>query len=145
MQYRRSNLHGEPVRVNVANPGAQTNWSYTLPANYTYRVDSVCFKLVTDANPGNRIARVQLTDAADNILAEPMRGSNIAASLTLRATFGPGCTSEGAIGMDINAGLNDMILKPGEKIKSAVLWMMAADAITEIYISMQRWPTFGKT
>lgn len=45
---------GKVMVAYAVNPAAGTNFTYTLPTPYHYKLDAVRFKIVTDANAANR-------------------------------------------------------------------------------------------
>jgi len=70
----------------VAQPAAGQNWTFTVPANTVYKLDTFSFTLVTSATVATRFITLEFTDASGNIIFAATNGTGQAASLTARTT-----------------------------------------------------------
>lgn len=130
----------EPIYI--PNPAAGNAFTYTVDGRYYERVLAVAFNLVTSAVVADRFAELFLMDNnGKNITAVPC-GGTVAASTTLNvfltadAPSYSGGNSGGTFGK-----LPDLLIPPGWKWQLDVFSMDAGDAINDVVLLVQRFPS----
>ena len=126
--------------VTVGSPAVATGFTRTVPGASRWRIQSVSFVLVADANAANRIPRVEYLDAAGNVFAAVAAPFNLTANLTARFTFAIGVIQFGAnAAAQIGASLPDLHLNPGLSVRVAVGGVQAGDQISGAALFVDQW------
>jgi hypothetical protein len=111
-----------------------------VPGASRWRVQSLSFVLVADANAANRIPRVEYLDAAGNVFAAVAAPFVLTATLTARFTFAIGILQFGAnAAAQIGASLPDLKLNPGLAVRVAVTGIQATDQISGAALFVDQW------
>lgn len=142
MKYGRlgDSPHGEPISVDVANPAAGADWSYTLPANFAYKLQSVFATITTSGVSGTRIPRLSISDGAGNLLARIQVAGGTAGSLTHNYVWMLGVVSTTTSAeLHKSMALCNMILSAGWVIEVATDLIQAGDQWSNIQLSFERW------
>lgn len=117
----------------VANPGANTNFTYTVGA-LPLILEAVHVTFTTDANVANRLFRFRVKRGA-NTLAFVSHTAVQAASLANTYSFTKGATTTTASSTSISVALPWLpVLLPGDIIESYILNLQATDAITNLVL-----------
>lgn len=143
MTFQRSNIgmRGERVIVNVGNPAAGAEVSYTLPANYEYVPVSVTLRLVNGGAAANRGLTLFCSTGGGSIICRSKQMPNLTAGLSGRVSFFHTATMPtvfdpyNAVPMPFH---RDLILTGGDIIGTLTLNIQAADQFSEIVILLQR-------
>src|SRR5215469_1408858 len=124
------------------NPGAGSNFALTLDGRFISRLISATFTLTTSATVASRFATIDYADGNGNVAV-----SNGAAVLVLAGSaqvfsfnMARG-TSEWNTGTSVFAPLFDFMLEPGRILQINVGAIQAADTLTKIALSFERFPT----
>jgi hypothetical protein len=131
---------GQIEIITVANPAAGVDFSYTIPAGYTFELLGVAFQLVTSATVANRACHLIVTDSGDVEVASSTQQTAVTASLTYQSSFHRGqCSGNtllaGALSRGtINLALAEVRLLPGMKVKSKIGLIDGTDQISNIRI-----------
>jgi hypothetical protein len=126
--------------ITVGSPAVATGFSRTVPGASRWRVQSVSFVLVADANAANRIARVEYLDASGAVFAAVAAPFTVTANITSRLTFGIGIVQFGAnAAAQIGASLPNLRLNPGLSVRVAVAAIQAGDQISGAALFVDQW------
>lgn len=126
--------------VTVASPPAATGFSKVVPGASRWRVQSVSFVLVADANAANRIPRVEYLDASGGVFAAVAAPFVLTANLTARFTFAIGVVQFGAnAAAQIGASLPALHLNPGLSVRVAVTGIQVGDQISGAAMFVDQW------
>ena len=123
--------------VEIAAPGAQTEWSYLLPDEFIYRLTMAYFFYECDGNAANRWLRLRFCDDAARVRGVFTDNKQLVAGNTRHYTFGIGMTL-------IDSGghrcipLSDTWLPGGWTIGSETEDMEVGDTYTLIALTFQR-------
>jgi hypothetical protein len=127
----------------VADPAAGADFSFTLPAGFSYEIRSIAFRLVTGVTVANRTPMHQFTDDQDRVLCMVMPGNTVPASQTVQCNSESGFVSGAQIAntcLTWAIGLRRTRLQPGWKVKSSVAFLQATDQISNVRITLIRRP-----
>jgi hypothetical protein len=125
--------------VNVANPAAGADWTFTASAAVRFRVVSVNAQLLTSAAVANRIPRMLIDDGA-NIVSNGAPNQIVPASTTSQVTGTTTVTSAGANIPDVLCSIpGNAILKPGWRLRSNTVNIQAADQWSNIWLNLEQW------
>lgn len=83
--------HGHSTVVQMANPAAGANLSFTVPDNRVLHIRAIAMQFVTDANAANRYITVEITHPGAGPIVTGSRVAHIA-SRDRQYTFAPGLT-----------------------------------------------------
>jgi hypothetical protein len=126
--------------ITVGSPVVATGFTRTVPGASRWRVQSLSFVLVADANAANRIARVEYLDAAGAVFAAVAAPFTVTANITSRLTFGIGIVQFGAnAAAQIGASLPNLRLNPGLSVRVAVAAIQAGDQISGAALFVDQW------
>ncbi len=132
--------NGGAAVISVANPGAGLNFTHTVPADVIFMVRSVSFRLVTAVAVATRRAIIILDDGS--VLIQHVVASNTqAASLTYDYTISNIGYAETLLSSRVSLSFGVVRLPAGCRIRSAIENMQAADVISNIRITGDRWQT----
>ena len=74
------------VDVTIPNPGANTEFTYTFPDGYMYKLDLFYFLYTADVNAANRVIFLDMVDAGANYRFYGGPGHTITAGQTIHVT-----------------------------------------------------------
>jgi hypothetical protein len=137
---------GEIVNITVPDPGAQTNWSYTIPAGYEHEIREVCCLLSTDGVV-NRYAVFEILSPGGFVLWRVNFDVPITTLENARFSLYVGCSRAnfsliGLLGEHFyNDALPFVRLIPGCIIQSNFTALTLLDAFSEIRLVFHRWRT----
>lgn len=129
---------GSPVAAAIEGPGtlrtiagtdpaANTSISETVPTGARWRLHSMAFSLVTDANAANREVSITFDDGATAYMVAAS-GVNQAASLTRRYSAAKGgIRGAAATAAEITIALPDVWLPAGHRIRTVTTNIQAGD------------------
>lgn len=120
--------------ITIANPAAGAEIVATVPANKTWRILAVHFKLVASATVANRLVRL-LFDDGTVVLFKVPNDVNHVASQTTEYSYGLACTAEAAQGATVVARMYpipDLQLPPGCRIQTLTAGLQAGDQFSEV-------------
>lgn len=131
-------FEGEPITVTVPDPGAGNQFVYNLLPDYVYLLVGVEYLFVTGAAAGGRYHRLfyDTTGLSENWSIEytQMQG------LIKRVMWGVGGGEGGwSAGEMLQGVLPDRWYLIGGSVSSAMVGILAADAITDITLNFVRW------
>ena len=125
--------------VAIPTPAVASGFTFVYSTAEYWRVCSLCFQLVADANAANRIVFLDLVDGAGNKLGRSSAGFNQTATLTTVYTFSPDISVYGANGAaSIGAACPGLWLHPGAKITVGVTNVQAGDQISAINLAVDQ-------
>ena len=123
-------------------PAAGAQFSYKIQGQYSTRLLSIIFTIVTDANVANRAVTVDFADPEDSVWASNGYGAVITASTTQKHSGQIDRTvGEWASGTTIFFPISDLFIDPGNKIRINVANIQATDALSAIVMVLERFPT----
>jgi hypothetical protein len=126
--------------VTIGSPAVATGFTKRVTGASRWRVQSVSFVLVADANAANRIARVEYLDAAGAVFFAVAAPFTVTANITSRLNFGIGIQQFGAnAAAQIGAGLPAFKLNAGLAIRVAVTAIQAGDQISGASLFVDQW------
>ena len=82
-------IAGSLLSVQIANPAAGAEWTFTVPAGFVYELISVHWVLATSAVVLNRVSGVVVKDTGANVLGVWRGGVTQPASQTQNYSLGP--------------------------------------------------------
>lgn len=130
--------------VPIDNPAAGGGFTRTIDGRYTVRPLALHFRLVTDANAGNRTVFVQYTDTNGVAFASMLAPVNVAASTTIDFSFWRGLGQPDWIGTTpIVVPLLDAFLLPSWAIVVSIDTVKAGDQISRVRLYQEEFPTDG--
>lgn len=125
--------------VTIASPAAGAQPAdQTVPAGTTWELLSYSYQLAASVAAANRFPHLKITDAADVYLAGDGAGSALTASTTTQVSFTRGVATVMANVVATAASRLEIavpypgLIQPGWKVKSDILALDAADAITNV-------------
>lgn len=121
----------------IANPAVGSNFSFTVPTNTAYEVQSLIFLLTNSGVAGNRQARLFVDDGANRIFVASSVTSVTALTIA-RVCFAPGFTTGGNQGTGVNVSMPKLLVNAGMVIGSAIVSLDVGDAITDIFLVVKR-------
>lgn len=124
--------------IRVPNPAAGAQWSVTVPGDQAWRVLSVAALLTTSAVAGNRSAAL-LADDQQSVFMGADSDVAIAANLAVTISWALGLITSTSIvtGGVASAGLPDLVLPPGYRLRSATTAFDVADQWSSIAIAVE--------
>lgn len=127
--------------VTVADPAAGTNWTTTVPALVRWNVLSITFLYTPSADLALRRVNLVWSNAAGAKIGQFPMSTNMVASTVEQTTFANGSTTDAAdVGVSVRTGLPlNLILIPGDVLRTIVTNIDAADAMTAIRIRVLEW------
>ncbi len=125
--------------INIPDPAAGTNFTYTTPANLRLKVRGLAFHLTTDANAANRNILIYSDDSNGNKNYIVANTTNITAGLDIDISLHPGArNSSSIVNSSIEMALSySLILVPGDTINSFIINKQATDQITAINLQVE--------
>jgi hypothetical protein len=125
--------------VALQSPAVASGFSYTYSVSEYWRLNSLCFQLVTDANAANRVVYLDLIDGAGNKIGRYSSGFTQTATLTTVYTF---ATQIGAYGANAAASIGSPVSKvwlhPGAKLTVGITNVQAGDQISAINLTVDQ-------
>lgn len=125
-----------------ASPAAGANFSLKVPGQYSSRVLSAVFTLVTDANAGDRA--VTLDFATPEGLVWSKNGIAVVVPASKTAVFSGQIDrshGEQATGTAYFFPISDLFIDPGNLIQINVAGKQATDQLSSITFVLERFPT----
>jgi len=135
--------HGWTRSVAVAQPTVGTNFTVTVPTNAHWRIMSVSFAIVADANVANRILSL-IVDDGTNVLWNAVAGTSQTAGQTTVYAVGPGASprafapATGSLRQYIELPIGLEVLE-GFRIRSGVTNIQVGDQISGIVLGVEEW------
>lgn len=128
-----SNLFGIAPTTLITSPAAGTEWSYTLPGGYFYRILSGTALFTSSAAVANRFPALQLTDGA-NLLWCFNCPVAVTASQTARVVYSPSSYTQNVTGPkgDLPVFAPNMWIPPNYVLSSSTPAIDVADTYTKI-------------
>ena len=129
-------------RLVVADPAADTGFTYRNDGNYWELVDSLAFKLVSDSNAGSRVVTLTVADADGVPLAVVPANAALTASKTGLFTFLSNFSgSVGATDGPFLSGFPQILLQP--MWSATVAWTNghSSDQLSSIRLTVERFVT----
>ena len=123
--------------VAIANPGAGTDYSFTVPLGVNWLVRSLRLQLVTSAAVANRFVTLRVDDGAGNIFADISGGTVQAASLTFLYTFAAGLPVSANNNVFTNGLPAEMRLPGGFRIRTNTTALQAADQFSGLALELE--------
>lgn len=135
---------GNMQQLQVANPGAGVDWSFTVPAGVRMRVQSFNAQFVTSAAVFTRIARVQVLGNLGNMVWQAAPSATQGASLTTQMSASSqsvyGATDPNSINLSLPAPL---ILMPLGTVRVNTTALQAGDVWSNIFFMVESWIDAG--
>lgn len=131
-----------PVEVVYGDaPAAGANFSLTTPGRAGWKLLSLTFKLVTDANAANRSVTVDADDGNGKLFASNgMQGVVLASTTALFSFQANRGTSEANVNNQLFVPLLPVIFEGGQKLQINVLNKQAGDQLSNIVAMFERQP-----
>jgi hypothetical protein len=131
---------GRLVSVRSVAPAAGLDWSYAVPVDFRFRVQSVSALLTTSAHVSNRTVTAWIKDAAGNIVFQSDGVHTQAAGLAYRYSLVPGVAMASLTSVDqVLPFPHDLILPAGFSIGTETLLLDAADQWSDAWLLVERW------
>lgn len=128
--------------LTVPAPAVGVGFTYTNDGRYWELLDSISFRLVSDANAANRQVTLTITDGAGSALATLPSASLQVASKTYDYTFSPQFnTFNTVVANAITLPLPELFLQPAYSIVVAIGAVQAGDQVSAIRLYAQRFVT----
>lgn len=132
-----------PDDVSVAQPAAGANAALTVSGDAWMRVVAARATLTTDANAANRLMALDFIDARGvtrirNSPATVVTANTTAQAFQWKPELG---SSDFAANTEVNVPLSLRILPPGFIVQFTVVNKQAADQLTLLSLSVERFPT----
>ncbi len=123
----------------LANPAAGADWTFTVPTNARWRVQSVKGILTTSAAVANRVPRILLNDGASNVyIGTP--NQSVPAGSNPFVSGAPITATAAANVTDVLVPLPPtMYLEPGYTISSSTVGIQGADQWSGLVINVEEW------
>lgn len=139
---RQTDGPGLTRSLQIANPAAGAEFTFTNATMTRLRVTSISATLTTAVAAANRMANVVIDDGA-NIVAQLPAFSLQAASLAFVYTGSSGVAGYLAPGTTVVIGFpSDLMLAASWRIRSLTTAIQAADQWSNIWMSVQEWRDF---
>lgn len=124
--------------IRVPNPAAGAQFSVTVPGDQAWRVLSVAALLTTSAVAGNRSCAL-LADDQQSVYLAADADVAITANLAVTVSWALGLITSTSVatGGVASAGLSDLVLPPGHRLRSAVTAFDVADQWSSIAIAVE--------
>ena len=135
--------HGFTRAVAVAQPAAGTNFTATCPTNAHWKINSVSFLVVTDANAANRVLSIVIDDGTSAFWTAVSGTTQTATQSTVYA-IGPGASpraftpATGALRQYIELPIGLEIFEGG-RIRSAITNIQVGDQVSGIVLGVEEW------
>lgn len=135
-------IGGRVVTVNVANPAAGAEWTYTVPPGVVRLLVGACWLLTTSATVANRGVMVELADGANDLLGrwggnwpEP---ANSVVNYSLPAPIAGQVDATGltTVLIPVPRGL---MFAAGWVIRSKTTNLQAADQHSRVFLQFEEW------
>lgn len=121
-------LDASPYQViQITNPAAGAEFSYTVPANTRLQILSFRGLFTTDGNAANRNVRATFDDGTNIFASFPMGNGNLTASKTDTISLFPDAVSFFSDGGITTIPLPNVILLPGYRFKSSTTAIQVGD------------------
>lgn len=132
-------LVGDIRSIQIANPAAGAEFTYTVPAGLRLKVLGLAFLFTSDANVANRQIQILVTDPIGGLSISACTQAVQAAGQLYNYYFAPGNRDMAAAVSDIiTVPLSEtMILKPGDVLDSFTVNGQAGDTFTDIYLLVE--------
>jgi hypothetical protein len=131
---------GMIYEINLANPGAGNDWTYSLPVNNRMRVQSIAAVFSASAAVANRIIRVQTKNILGGITYQAAATLVITANQAALVAIAPGQVTTTLDAGTINIALPTPILLYGvQTICVSTLGLQATDAWSGIHMDTEIW------
>lgn len=138
---RRASIDaGDVKRIQVPNPAAGADWTFTVPDNRIYRLRAVYWLFTTGAAVANRRVRLAIDDGSNNLFALPASFAQGASeawdySVALAAPVLTGASGTGDLAS--SRSLPDIILLAGYRLRVATANIQAADQFANISLQVE--------
>jgi hypothetical protein len=128
--------------IEPANPAAGANFAITQDGRYISRLIAATFTLTTSAAVASRFVTVDYADGNGNVAISNGAAVTVLAGSTQVFSFNMARgTSEWNTGTSVFCPLFDFMLEPGRIVQINVLNRDAADQLSKIVLSFERFPT----
>lgn len=125
--------------VQVANPAAGADWTYTVPASSRNRIVSLSATLTAAAAVANRFVSLIIDDGA-NVVAVIPSGITLVATIVNTYTFADSVPQTAAFDLKSAAPLpSNIILPPAYRVRVTTTNIQAADQWTNIWLHIHDW------
>lgn len=131
-------LHGRIRSITVTDPAADNEILETVPARRRWRLISIRFKLITDANVANRIVTLTIDDGTNNLLTIPSDTAQTA-SLTRYYHYHLQPVPQFLIDAIFSLPLPDLFLAAGFRIQTLTTGLQAGDDFSVIQLLVEEW------
>lgn len=132
---------GSLFQVLVANPAAGADWVYQLPANYRYQLQSILFRLTTDATVLARHVGISVYTLAQMHFLTEYRNWQAATLVIDYCTFPGAFDFLAALSLtQITSIPTNFMIRAGDLLGSETLNLAATDQFVNIVIDFLRWP-----
>jgi hypothetical protein len=141
-RYRRNkarvlvmSMSGTVTELTPGNPAPGSTFTYTNTSGQAQTLNSVTWRLVTDATVANRFMSIQIKDASGNVIATALQtgtGTPASTTITWFASANTGAATFAGASGNQASGLPSVILQPGYSVTLAVSNMDAGDQISNI-------------
>lgn len=131
---------GNLITVRVDSPAAGAEFELTVPAGRVWRLISLRCLLTTDATVQTRLTNLDFLDGSDIYLSTGSSGG-VPASTNGSVTLAPGTPPFNASATDLQwlGAPNNLLLRPGDIIRSRTENIVAADQYSQIVLRVEEW------
>lgn len=131
-------LDGIQNVVPIPTPAAGSDWTYTLPAGYYYRVLSGYAMFTTSATVANRSIGIKLTDG-NRTLFTGRATTAFTAGLAIDVGYGQGksISNGGAAGLTVMSFFPEAWFPPGYVLSSSTVNIQATDTYTLVTLWLE--------
>jgi len=126
------------VEVPIADPGAQTEWAYTFPDEYLYKLELIYQVFTADGNVVNRYCRWMLLNSTAVHGSYWVDESAVTAGQVIHFSLARNFAYRSGGGMRVFAS-PDCWIPGGWSIRSVTSNFQVADAYTEIFLLLRRY------
>ena len=125
--------------LQVANPGAGADWTFTAGTRQRLRVETLNAVFTAAVAVSNRQVQLILDDGA-NVLAVFPAAVNIVASTTANVTATSGSVATSIITTDVTIPIpQPLIMEPGWRLRVSTVGIQPADQWSAIWLNVEEW------
>lgn len=127
------------VDVTIPDPGANTQFTYTFPDGYLYKVDLLYYLYTADVNAGNRALFLVMDDAGANVRSYFGTGYTITANQVHHLTYSRDLERNHLATYFMTYFIPDVWIPGGWVLRSETMNMQAGDTYTNIRLNCRRY------
>jgi len=125
--------------IQVANPAAGADWTFTLPPQQRLRVDSFNAVFTASAAVANRLVQVIVDDGVNTVWTDDLPAA-ITASQVINVSVTQTSIPTGAVTTVLHAVIPPGVILPGNwRLRTSTAAIQAADQWSAIWLNVEEW------